>query len=556
MENLSAELLHDVCACLKIEDVLAFRLVCKVFADVGAAYMLPEVSFYMLEAEFTRLRAIADHPIISKHVRSLTYYAEVLDAEKITFPAYVREHTREQASARTWNGFFKATPKLDSADLPLLRSNYQAYERTMRLQQDIIENAHDVTCLKEVIPKFTSLRQATMSSTGCFYDEKARWRVWDEARPLHLRKVRKSPFENAPCSAGNPLEPEGKRHTNGLIAGLVATKVQLEGFRAGVLDWKYFKDFLEIPDGLSHTFKYLKRLELFLDSDPGQDARGILRCRKALKTGILKQIIKPLQQLEVLMVNIYPVEWTADEWPAHLGDIIAPGHTWPALRVLSLGGIKTTRHDLIKFLDLHKDSLSKMCLRDVGLGETSWWKFLPDVRNKLKLSDVCICGDIIGKSEDDADNVPDEFWDLATEEEYPHHKQRSSINAYCRGPNHYPDNVPLTREVVREHYDEYINDPEASCDEDDDDYDDDDEVYFDGSFPDFLDFYGEDDFLGGFDDEEDMDLVSQMLFAGASGSMFGFPGPVGFGEDDEEGEEGEEDDEDDDEIPDLIDPDF
>ncbi|ETS83726.1 hypothetical protein PFICI_05602 [Pestalotiopsis fici W106-1] len=554
MDKVSPELLHDICACLKIEDVLAFRLVCKVFADVGAAYMLPEVSFYMLQAEFARLRAIADHPIISKHVRSLTYFAEVLDIEKITFPAYVRGHTREQAAARSWNGFFKPTPKLDSADLPKLRSDYQTYELTMKQQQEIIDHAYDVECLKEVIPKFSSLRQASVSSTGAFYDDNTKSRTWDATRPLELCKSRKSPFESIPLSSGNSLLPEGKRHLNGLIAGLVATKTQLEGFRAGVLDWSYFKDFLEIPDGLSHTFKYLKRLELFLDTDPGQDSRGITRCRKALRSGILKQIIKPLQQLEVLMITLYPVEWTSDEWPASLGDIIAPGHTWPALRVVSLGGIKTNRHDLIKFLELHKDTLKKLCMRDLGLGETSWWKLLPDLRNKLELSDVCICGDIIGKSEGDADGVPDEFWDLATEEDYPHHKQRASINAYCLGPKHYPDNVPLSKEVVREHYEEYINDPEASCDEDD--FDDDDEVYFDGPYAeDYLDFYGDEDFLGGFDDEEDMDLVSQMLFAGAGGAMFGFGAPVGFDDEEEEGDEEDEEDEDDDEIPDLIDPD-
>lgn len=555
MDTLSPELLHDICACLRIEDVLTFRLVCKVFADIGSAHMLPEVSFYMHQGEFARLREIASHPIVSKHVRSLTYFSEVLDSEKMTFPAYVRAHTVENSNG-AWNSFFK---RHETPNVPQLRAEYHSYELLMKEQQDIIDNHLDVALLKEIIPKFPSLRQATMSSGDWFYEATTKGRFHDANRDdILLRKVRKSPFDDAPDWTGNQLQPEGKRHLNGLIAGLVSSDCHLESFRAGILDWKFFKSFSRVPDHLAKTLKYLKRLEIHIDTEPRQDVQTIHRCRKAMKSGIMRKLIQPLQHLEVLMVTLYPVEWTADEWPAYLGDIIAPGHTWPNLRELCLGGFKTNRHDLMKFLELHKNSLTHLCLRDVGLGETSWWNLLPDIRNKLKLKEACICGDILGLSEDESAEVPDEFWDLSTPGEHPHHKQRQSINAYCRGPDHYPDDVPLSREVVLRHYDACINDPDASCDEED--VFDDDEVDFDGFGHDYFDFYPE-DYIGGFDPDEDMDLVEQMIFAGG---MLGFGAPAGFSEgfdpdfdevDDFDGQQPDDDD-DDEEIPDLVDPDI
>ncbi|KAK9422811.1 hypothetical protein SUNI508_00674 [Seiridium unicorne] len=556
MDTLSPEILHVVCSFLDIENVLRFRLVGKVFADIGAAYMLPEVSFYMFDGDFQRLRAIADHPIISKHVRSLTYFAEVMDNEKIPFSAFVRDNHR--SGMDSIQSFLKGGPATEPLTALQLQKAYKDYEAVMKAQQEIIDNHTDVTCLKEVIPKFTSLRQATMSSGHEFYEG---------LREVH--KVRGSPFEFSPLWPGSDLEPEGKRHLNGLIAALMGSDCHLESFRAGVVDWKFFKNFTRVPDSLAEKLKFLKRIEIHIDADPKENMSSIARCRKAMQEGILRKLLKPLQRLEALHVTLYPVEWADEEWPASLDDIIAPGHQWPHLEEVGIGGFITTRHDLIKFLELHKNTLKKLCLRDVGIGATSWWKLLPDIRNKLNLEDVCICGDIVGNSEDDSQVVPNEYWDLSTPDVC-RDKVRESINTYCRGPDAYPDEVPLKREVAFKHFAQYVSqagdgDSVASYGDEEDDDEFGDPYGWGEDYEDYLDnddFFDDDDEL---DEWGDLDLLTTLL---DGGPPFGNLGGLGEVDDfDEEWEEDDDDeneggeagdgdrpnDDDDETIPDLID---
>ncbi|KAH6659404.1 hypothetical protein BKA67DRAFT_544360 [Truncatella angustata] len=574
--TLSPEILHIICSFLNIENVLRFRQVCKAFADIGAAYMLPEVSFYMFDEDFDRLRAIANHPIISKHVRSLTYFAEVMDNEVVPFNVFLREYRREL------NGPFSMGRHCSNrlggkVDLQQLQMHHKEYEEIMKKQKHIIEELTDVACLKEVIPKFTSLKQATMSSDHEWYEGASPL----SSSPLCLsprqpstfgrhqvhQKVRDSPFKMSPLWPGSDLKPEGKRHLKALTAGLISANARLESFRAGILDWKFFKDLPQVPSNLAQTLKYLKRIELHIDADPQEKVTSITRCRKVMGSGIIRKLLKPLEHLEALHVTLYPVEWAEEEWPASLGDIIAPDHKWPCLQEVCIGGFTSNRHDVIKFLKLHKDTLRRVCLRDISLGETSWWKFLPDIRNKLDLEEVCICGDIVGYAEDESASLPDEYWDLSTPDVCPD-KIRDSINAYCRGPEKYPDEVPLKAEVVDKHYKQYVSTGNGDSDFEDedgigsDDINDEDSYYGDDYDDELYDEYG----------EMDAGLLAHLLMEGSFGhhhhhldpldAMMGHmiellspdePVPAVWDDDDEEDEE-EDDDDADADLPDLVDP--
>lgn len=531
MDTLSPEILHVVCTFLDIENILRFRMVSRAFAEIGAAYMLPEVSFYMFDGEFERLRAIAAHPIIAKHVRSLTYFAEVMDNEIVPINEFIREHRRNQVNNMA--NFLRTDSLNERLTLPQIQRAYKEYENIMKKQEKILDSHTDVECLKEVIPKFTNLRQATMSSGHEFYEGRR-----------DVRKIRDSPFKLSPLWPGSDLQPEGKRHLNSLIAALISSNCQLESFRAGVIDWKFFKNFTDIPDKLTDTLKYLKRIELAIDADPQENVSSIARCRRVMETGIIRKLLKPLEHLEVLHVTLYPVEWAEEEWPAAMEDIIAANHKWPNLKELVLGGFITNRHDLMRFLVEHKGTLKRLCLRDLSIGETSWWNFLPEIRNQLNLEDSCICGDIVGNSEDDSQMVPTEYWDLSTPDVC-RDKLRESINAYCRGSGSYPDEIPLKSGVVAKNWSQYVStggDSDGSFEDvDDDDEDEDDEME-----PDW-----DEDYLDEFDgyDEgmEDMDMLAQMMFFGGGGPMMGFEG---FGEVDEFGDEWEEEDDDDNSVPD------
>ena len=79
MDRLPVEILDNVCAThLSGEDILNFRLVCRVFATVGIRYILPKVSVALLPQTFTHLTAIPEHPVISQYVKTIVYQVDLL----------------------------------------------------------------------------------------------------------------------------------------------------------------------------------------------------------------------------------------------------------------------------------------------------------------------------------------------------------------------------------------------------------------------------------------------------------------------------------------------
>jgi hypothetical protein len=512
MDTLSPEILHIVCAFLDVRTILNFRLVSKAFADIGGPYLLPQVSFYMHRDEFARLRAIAGHPTISKGVRSLTYFAEVMDKEIVSMQEFVNDYYRDRADDLRAASYRQLSKPLTIQEL---KNAYRQYEATMKAQQQIIDNQDDINCLKEVIPKFTSLREATMSAGQEFYEGRA-------------EDIRESPFRKSPRWPGHDLDPEGQRHLNALLTALISSDCRLESLRAGILGWKFFKHFTAVPPTLAHTLRNLRNIEIIIDADPNENMQSILRCRRVMEGGILRKLIRTMHQLRSLKVMLWPAEFTDEAWPAKLDDVITPGYKWPHLKDLALGGMDTTRHDLMKVLETHKETLRSLCLRDAHLGDTSWWKFLPEIRERLQLEDACICGDITGTREDDAhvvdaNVVPQEYWDLSTPEVC-RDNRRESINAYCRGPKAYPDECPLEKTTVDKYYEEWVGrgQPRMPTDSDDDEWEeemDEDEDYLDDVEDYYENFLGDNDYYDQMDfvneHPEDYDMVAYMLGVGA-----------------------------------------
>lgn len=135
---------------------------------------------------------------------------------------------------------------------------------------------------------------------------------------------------------------------------------------------------------------------------------------------------------------------------------MSPSHHWPHLTRLELSGVEGDRHAVMQCLRLHKDTLRSLCLQDFDLGETSWEKLLPDIRGALNLDDACICGDLAGCVEDGPDKGQPELWELNAPGIW-ENDMRASINRYCRNQGEdYPDEVPLTDEVVQRHFGQYV----------------------------------------------------------------------------------------------------
>jgi len=408
MEGIPTELLYAICSLLNIDDILSFRLVNKLYADIGAAYMLPEVTFYMHHQELDRLREISLHPVFSKHVRSLTYFAQTFDSPTISWRQFVRDHKRDLR----WNSKLK---KLNLSPSQLL-AEYHKYVDAVAKQDAIVSENYDIAVLNEVLPRFPRLEAMTMSAGNLFYEGRYRTR-------------RKSPLHEFSCGIAclNTMHPEGKRPLEALLLTNANAKCALTTLRAGSLHWRFFK---RSDQELMRMFKPLANLtciELNISVDPADnrihEGNSLAKCQRILSKGAVRKILKSMPQLRCLCVEVLNLECDEQEKGAWLRDIVEPGFRWPHLTELVLGGFVAHRSNLMDVLMLHKDTLRRLCLRDVTLESTSWRRLLPDIRKNLYLEDACICGDLYGRPEGDEDdgwaeifheNI--EYWDLSVPE--------------------------------------------------------------------------------------------------------------------------------------------
>ncbi|RYP49377.1 hypothetical protein DL769_011080 [Monosporascus sp. CRB-8-3] len=449
MDNILPEILHIVCSFLSIDDIINFRLVSKTFADIGAAYMLPEVTFYLHEEELKRLRDISLHPIFSRHVFSLTYFAQALDSPKVSFREFVRDYKQEMK----WN----KTKKVFSPTQ--LLAEYKKYEEAADKQDVIMRTQADITLLKEVMPRFPNLEQVTMSSDLMFYEGIYRTR-------------RSKPFDK--IQRGNnrySLDPEGVRPLEALLSANADVKCDLKQLRAGTMDWRFFKRSTGELARLFKPLSNLARIELMITVDgmyeTTDEADAIARCRRVLSKGALRAIFRSMPQLESLCIELLSWEGEDLDRGASLHHIIEPGFHWPRLRELVIGGVDCDRQELMAVLELHKETLRNLCLRNVYLKSTSWKKLLP---KKLYLTEPCICGNLYGhlegEDEPDGPSWPQldnplfepglEYWYLSVPEDG-RHEMRDSINVYCRlGGTTYPDELPLSNDVVDKYYKKHV----------------------------------------------------------------------------------------------------
>lgn len=444
MTSLSPELWHIVAGHLSIQDATQLRLVNRFFADIAGVYILPEVSFRMHQDDFARLRGIASNGILAANVRSLTYFTTEYKSPAVTFRKFKQHHEnalKQQKPPLSMQWAREAKP----ADDLTLRSEYEKYERMVALQDQIRVDMADLACLKDVLAKFTGLRHVTMSSGSLFYEGR-----------VHEKP---SPFITAFPPPTQEPRLGGVRHLEVLLEALSHNKIRVQSLRAGLFDWTFFD---KSPTELKRLFQPVLdadhcELEMSLDLDEDlHDIDGNTEiCRDFMERGAIRGLLAHMRRLKLLRVG-FLCDIDLPDKPVMLDDIMGPGHHWPHLEQLELSNVEANRHTLMRLLSLHKDTLQFLCLQDFSLGKTSWEKLLPGIRNNLHLEDACICGTLTGQVEDMPDKGSEEFWELNAPGIW-ENDMRASINCYCQnGGKNYPDEVPLTDEVVQKHFDQYV----------------------------------------------------------------------------------------------------
>ncbi|KAI0885110.1 uncharacterized protein GGS22DRAFT_138997 [Annulohypoxylon maeteangense] len=420
MDSMIPEILYIICSYLEIEDVRRFRLCCRAFADAAACFVHREVIFYLHETDLEMLRCISLHPIASKNVRSLVYIGHTLGPDKQSIEAFCQDYElirmADKVAAEQSNE--PLPPRL--SDHQLLEF-YKRYEHAFEQEQKVVGNNEDISCIKEVVSRFTALQELVMSNGFWF-----------------RKGLTKTPFEGIIARPGSHLMPEGCRQLDSVLNAVFESNIKLKKLTAGELSWQFFQ---RPPAELKRTMPFysdLTCLQLCIDvgmiesnAGPGTlwditTGTEVPQCRQLLKTGLLRDFIKSLTQLQTLYVVF---NWHSEEhgYAASLEDIMEPKHTWEHLESLTLGNITCERQDLMSMLKRHKNTLEDLCLRDVRLRSTSWQVLLPKIRKTMNLYDACICGEVRGQRESPPHE--EEFWNLEMPDEF-EEPLRDDVNDY------------------------------------------------------------------------------------------------------------------------------
>lgn len=78
LETTPPEVLHAICALLDPKDVAAARLTSTVLADIGAHYLVRQITFYTSQESLDRFQKIANHQVFRQYVESVHFEANLL----------------------------------------------------------------------------------------------------------------------------------------------------------------------------------------------------------------------------------------------------------------------------------------------------------------------------------------------------------------------------------------------------------------------------------------------------------------------------------------------
>ncbi|KAI2632744.1 hypothetical protein GGS21DRAFT_521061 [Xylaria nigripes] len=427
MDQLPVEILHLICSQLSVRDVANFRLVNNLLAAIGAAYMLPAVTFRISPAEIDRLKAISLHPIFSKYVRSITYGTETFHPSQMNAVNMTRYF---DSPAVALSNLHALTPYQYTAAYDEYYDNYGQQAEPFPVEI----NATDL--FREILPRFPNLNAFTVM-VGDFFD-----------KIRYLRRER-SHFAGSPRGyTFSPIYAEDKHPLQMLLMANAHAPRAVKSLHMGSVHWQFFG---QNEQNLLRMFQPLANLtsielNIAIHSNDGLDTVDlVMGCRNVLSRGSIRKILTSMPQLQFLCVDIEDLIDPYFEKGAWLKDVIEPGFHWPNLRELALGGMMADRTEIMDVLMQHKNTLQKLCLRNITLSSTSWWKLLPDIRRNLYLQDVCICGILHGKYENGdppARRRSFQSWRLLGDTGDT--SLWESVNMYCRlGGTKYPDEIPL-----------------------------------------------------------------------------------------------------------------
>lgn len=397
--ELPPEILHTACSFLDEKDARILRLTCKRIGVVADCYAFQRLVFYLHAGDFDMLRYFASHDVFSKNVKSLIYTTDLLPERRLSLRKFV---ARLQLDDRWYKTVYSRGSQETKGTRPLERPQqtgdsvkkaYDKYVEVHQRQSEILANGEDFAVLKDVVPKFTGLREIIVSSRNYFREF-----TW----------VR-TPFDALCLRANDELEPQACRHIGSLLLPLVGLGPKIQSLCLTQVDWSFARQ-LEDPSRLTQMVEICRNITRFhINMDTGcsmSDEGGmfVAECRDTIRKGHLRLLLEAMPNLESLGVVFSYMNEATGLYPAQLKDLVSETTHWPHLMDVKFDVLEASRQDLICFISLHSSTLRTIELRDVRLIKSSWRIFLPQLQElaeEMFLDDILLAGHVQGESEED-----------------------------------------------------------------------------------------------------------------------------------------------------------
>lgn len=338
----------------------ALRLCCRTFAELGTRYLFAQLSVYMTESSFIKMRTIAEHPVYSHMVHELNICPRLLDV-------FYDSHEYEM---RIRMLLHPNPEQISNEEVDA------AYGRFMEIWNDQITlSGRTETGLRAAMDGFTHLHSVTSSN----------WREYEMSYDRQLAVPNKN-ANNGILRMYHDDYWEGYEHITEDAMIITRATVSSSPLISGTLRRAdIFGTFwLDLLDLSTEDLEWIKRLVTHLNCFDLTMCTGEMaswedfsvesdRCRRVLESSA-----DCLERLSVVDLGMY-------ECKAAFAHIFGKIH-WPRLSWFSLEGFYIHGNELITFLEGHRSTLKNLHLRKIILMSASWYKVFNELRSGVLLS--------------------------------------------------------------------------------------------------------------------------------------------------------------------------
>lgn len=181
-QTLPPELLHVIFSELCFEDILAIRKTCSIFASIGLDYLGDEIPLVYHRDKFKALTEIAEHPKLSKQMRSLFFVSDrrtlqtfkEWDSSRPDPQPEMKDYDRDEkfyterdvrACMREGKkDFYRFLKRMAAVPEGERRTAYEDFRVLCRDITAVEDEGYDLHCLRVLFERCPRIREVTIAS--------------------------------------------------------------------------------------------------------------------------------------------------------------------------------------------------------------------------------------------------------------------------------------------------------------------------------------------------------------------------------------------------------